>query len=207
MPDKKGYCIAKCSTFYPEICYYLTKRIINKRTISKRILMRKHEPEINSAFEDEDGDAIEVLESVDSEKYLIFSILGRLYSFPSRIISEIAIFDKVYPLPLLPEYVPGIINRYSVPHALFDIGLLLFNSPSPRNKVLVLKEEIDRIALLIDDVSGITDVSPDMLLNIDKTEKSGDLAEAISATFNWNDANVFVLDIENILGRATDEAV
>ena len=146
-------------------------------------------------------------ETVNTEKYLIFTILDRLYTVPSRFISEIAMFDTVYPLPLMPAYVPGVINRYSVPYALFDIALLLFKTPSPRNKVLVLKNDIDRIAFLIDDVHSIADVSQEMLLSVERGVESGDLTEAVSAMFNWNGDDVFVLDIQRILARAAEEVV
>ena len=152
-------------------------------------------------------DAAEALEGVNSEKYLIFSILDKWYTFPSRHIGEIALFDDVYPLPLVPQYVLGVINRYSVPYALFDIGLLLFKTPSPRNKVLVLKDAIDRIAFLIDDVTGIADVPQEKLLMVERSAESDDLTEAVFASFNWNGGDVFVLDIQRILTRVTDEVV
>jgi len=151
------------------------------------------------------GDAAETLESANDEKYLIFSILDRQYTFPSRLIGEIALFDTVYPLPLLPAYVLGIINRYSVPYALFDIGLLLFNTPSRSNKVLVLKDSIDRIAFLIDDVSDIADIPQGKLIKAERSAESGDLTDAVSASFNWNGGDVFVLDIHRILARVSGE--
>jgi purine-binding chemotaxis protein CheW len=141
----------------------------------------------------------------DSEKYLIFSVLNRLYAFPSRFISEIALFDAVYPLPLMPEYVPGIINRYSVPYVLFDISLLLFKTPSPRGKVLVLKDDIDRIAFVIDDVTDLVDVPEAKLLAVERSAETNDLAELIVSTFNWNGADIFVLDIERLLSRVESE--
>ena len=150
-------------------------------------------------------ESAEEQKSANDEKYLIFSILGRLYTFPSRIIGEIALFETVYPLPLVPSYVLGVINRYSVPYALFDIGLLLFKTPSPRGKVLVLKDEIDRLAFLIDDVSGITDVSQEKLVIIERGTDSDDVAEAVSATFNWKGSDVLVLDVQRILARISAE--
>ena len=146
-------------------------------------------------------------ENANTEKHIVFSILDRLYCFPSRFISEIAMFETVYSLPLMPVYIPGIINRYSIPYALFDIGLLLFKTPCPRNKVLVLKDDIDRIAFLIDDVAGIADVVPEMLLSVDRSAESEDLMEAVSAMLNWNDSDVLVLDIQRILARAANEVV
>ena len=144
-------------------------------------------------------------QDINSEKYLIFSILNKLYCFPSGIIGEIVMFDTVYPLPLMPPFIPGIVNRYSIPYALFDIGLLFYNTPSPRKKVLVLKDNIDRVAFLIDDISGIADVPSDNLFNIEKSQDSDDLTEMVSASFEWGNSNVFVLDIQKILERVIGE--
>jgi len=148
-----------------------------------------------------------------AEKFLIFSILGKLYSLPSRFIGEIALFDNVYPLPLMPSYVPGVVNRYSVPYALFDIGLLFYSTPSPRSKVLVMKDEIDRIAFLIDDVSGIADVPQEDILNMERgsemSNKVGldDITDAVESSFRWNGSDVLVLDIRRILDKAAGDAV
>ena len=150
-------------------------------------------------------DINEKTEESNSEKYLIFTILEKLYGFPSRLIGEIALFDMVYPLPLLPPYVLGVVNRYSVPYALFDIGLLFHNTPSPRKKVIVIKDIIDRIAFLIDDVTGIVDIQPENLLSIERSLDSNDLAEAVSASFNWNGNDVFILDIHRIISRVSGE--
>jgi purine-binding chemotaxis protein CheW len=160
-----------------------------------------------SETEEISGEAAESEESKTVEKYLIFSILGKLYSFPSRFIGEIALFETVYPLPLMPPYVPGVVNRYSVPYALFDIGLLFYSTPSPRSKVLIIKDEIDRIAFLIDDVSGIADIPQESLLSIEHGVESGDITDAVASSFNWNDSDVLVLDIRSILARAGRDTV
>ena len=145
--------------------------------------------------------------SVNDEKYLIFTVSGQYYSFPARFIGEIALFDAVYPLPLMPLYVLGVINRYSIPYALFDIGLLLSNTPSLRSKVLVIKDNIDRIAFLIDDVISIDDVPQEKLLGIERGVESYDATEVVSASFNHNGSDVLVLDIQRILARVSAEVV
>jgi len=155
----------------------------------------------------------EIIETADAtgEKYLIFSILDQLYMFPTKLVGEVALFEAVYPLPLVPPYVLGIINRYSIPHALFDIGLLLFNTPSPRSKVLVLNESVDRIAFLVDDVNGIADVPREKLIEVERNKEAAeggdDKAEAVSASFSWNGSEVFVLDIQHVLDRVTAGAL
>jgi purine-binding chemotaxis protein CheW len=149
--------------------------------------------------------ADELQENENTEKFLVFSIMGKLYSFPSRLIGEIALYDMVYPLPLMPSYVLGVVNRYSVPYALFDIGILFYQKPSPRNKVLIFKDEIDHIAFLIDDVSGIADINHNNLYIMERGADSTELTDAVVATFNWNNNDVFVLDVHRILTRVTKE--
>ncbi|MCL2800689.1 MAG: chemotaxis protein CheW [Treponema sp.] len=147
----------------------------------------------------------EETENEKLEKFLVFSIQGKYYSFPSRLIGEISLYDTVYPLPLVPPYVLGVVNRYSVPYALFDIGVLFHKKPSARNKILIFKDEVDRIAFLADDIIGIADINPESVLIIERNNDTGDLTEAIAASFNWNENDVFILDIQRILKRVSQE--
>lgn len=139
--------------------------------------------------------------AANTEKYLIFTILGKYYTFPSRFISEVTAFEKVYPLPLLPGYVRGIINRYSAPFALIDIGLLMRETATPESKVVVLKEAVDKLAFLIDDVVDIVDVSAANLLKVEQGAEQDDVTDIIEATFEWHDVHVLVLGIRQIINR------
>jgi purine-binding chemotaxis protein CheW len=139
--------------------------------------------------------------AANTEKYLIFTILGRYYTFPSRFISEVTAFDKAYPLPLLPAYVRGIINRYSAPFALIDIGLLVRETPTPESKVVVLKDTVDKLAFLIDDVVDIIDIPVSDLLKVEQGAEGDDVTDIIESTFEWHDSHVFVLGIRQIINR------
>ena len=132
------------------------------------------------------------------EKYLIFTVREKRYALPSKIISEVAALEKVFPLPLVPGYVRGIINRYSVPYALIDISFLLLNDTSNARKVIVLKEEVDKLALLIDDVTDIADLSAEKLM---KVEQEGAASGLVSAFFEWKDSSVFCLETGELVGR------
>jgi purine-binding chemotaxis protein CheW len=135
-------------------------------------------------------------ENTAVEKYLIFSVLEKRYAIPARIISEVTVLEKVFPLPLVPDYVLGIINRYSVPYALVDIRFLLLNDPSNARKVIVLKEEIDKLAFLIDDVTDIADLPVDQLMKIEQEETA-----SISAFFEWKGDHVLCLDTGELINR------
>ncbi|MDR2717345.1 MAG: chemotaxis protein CheW [Treponema sp.] len=149
----------------------------------------------------------EMLDSANDEKYLIFSIFNRQYAFPAEIIGEVANCDPVYPLPLVPSYVLGVINRYSIPYALFDIGFLLHKAPGPRKEALVIKGDIDRVAFSIDNVSGIANIAQGKLLNIETESGPPGLTSAVCASFKWNGGDVYVLDVRRILARVSDQEV
>ena len=143
------------------------------------------------------------------EKYLIFTVRDKLYALPSKIINEVAVLEKVFPLPLVPDYIRGIINRYSVPYALIDISLLLLKDVSNAHKVIVLKEEVDKLALLIDDVTDIADLLPEKLM---KTEAEGaapgtSIAGSVSAFFEWKGSHVFCLDAGELISRIKQDFV
>ncbi|MDR3172461.1 MAG: chemotaxis protein CheW [Treponema sp.] len=141
-------------------------------------------------------------ESAPVEKFLIFTIEGTYYTFPSRLIGEVAVLDKAYPLPLLPEYIKGIINRYASPYILIDIGGLILNTPSRGSKVVVLKEAIDKIAFLIDDVVDIVDVPLSTVLKVEQKAEQSDYTGVIESSFEWwYHTHVFVLSIREIIDR------
>ena len=133
------------------------------------------------------------------EKYLIFTIKEKRYALLSQVISEVAALEKVFPLPLVPDYVRGIINRYSIPYALIDISFFLAKDASDARKVIVLKEEVDRLAFLIDDVADIADLSSDKLMKIESEETA--LYGVINAFFEWKGNPVFCLEIRELINR------
>ena len=133
------------------------------------------------------------------EKYLIFTVREKQYALPSKIIREVAALEKIFPLPLVPSYVRGIVNRYSVPYALIDICILLFRETSNARKMIVLKEEVDKLALLIDDVTDIMDLSQDKLMKIE--QEDSDLSGSVNSCFEWEGCQVFCLETAEIINR------
>jgi len=131
-------------------------------------------------------------ENIPHEKYLIFTVTEKRYALPSAIISEVSMLEKVFPLPLVPDYVRGIINRYSVPYALIDIYFLFQKGFSSARKVIILKENIDKIALLIDEVTDIVDIPIKELMEIENCESASD--SPVHAFFEWKGSPVFCIE-------------
>ena len=140
-----------------------------------------------------------IAENIPYEKYLVFTVKEKQYALPSKIISEVTALEKVFPLPLVPDYVRGIINRYSIPYALIDICFLLSKDTSNAKKVIVLKEEIDKLELLIDDVTDIVDLPDDKLIEIEAGETA--FSGQVSAFFEWKGNSVFCLEAKELISR------
>jgi len=151
------------------------------------------------------SETAEMSNGANEQKYLIFSISDRQYAFPAEVIGEVANCDPVFPLPLLPSFALGFINRYSIPYVMFDIGFLLTNVQGPRNEALVIKGEIDYVAFSIDKVSGIASITPDKLNRLEAGSRPDETTGTVYASFKWNNADVFVIDIQRILKRAAAE--
>jgi purine-binding chemotaxis protein CheW len=163
-------------------------------------------------FGDQNGAETGILQDHEAERYLICTILEEFYALPSRFVGEIALFDRVCPLPLLPDYVLGVINRYSVPYALLDTAVLIAGRSGPGAKVLVLKEpdpegvpdsgQMDKVAFLVDDVIDIIEIERSLVFPVEGEEEAGGIIES---SFSWKGSNVLVLDIRGILARALRE--
>ena len=138
-------------------------------------------------------------ENTTIEKYLVFIVQEKRYALPSKFINEVAVLEKVFPLPLVPDYVRGIINRYSVPYALIDISCFLLRESGSARKVIVLKEEVDKLALLIDDVADIADLPSGDLMKIESEENAP--SGSVTAFFEWKGNQVFCLDTMDLIGR------
>jgi len=169
------------------------------------VMVKKSEdkiPQETPSVKPEEGSARETSpQETDAkpQKFLIFTIKDVRYALPSGIIGEVAVLEKVFPLPLVPDYVRGMINRYSIPYALVDISLFLKKDTSDAGKVIVLKEEIEKIAFLIDDVVDIADLESSKLMKIE--HEADDFDSAINACFECKDNNVLCLDTDEFIGK------
>jgi len=66
--------------------------------------------------------------------------------------------------------------------------------------MIVFKEEIDKLAFLIDDVADIADIPSDQLMKIEQEDTA-----LISAFFEWKGSHVLCLDIGELLNRIKND--
>ncbi|GHV02813.1 hypothetical protein AGMMS50229_00230 [Campylobacterota bacterium] len=135
-------------------------------------------------------------------RFLICSLGGGFYAFEASAIAEVVGFDTFYPLPLLPSYAKGLINRFATPYLLIDTALFLAIGGAETKKVLVLKEQIDRLAFTIDDCIDIVDVDENTVQTITDAHQS-----YLNGVFEYRKNDVFIVDHSAMIEQFNEEFV
>ncbi|MDR3347098.1 MAG: chemotaxis protein CheW [Helicobacteraceae bacterium] len=131
---------------------------------------------------------------MELRRFLIFSVEGKLYAFESSVIAEVIGDETVYPLPLTPKCVKGLINRFSLAYLLIDTAYALLGKTAQYGKILIFKEAIDKLAFTIDDCVDIVDVAQEEISAIG--EEHG---VCISGMFYHKGQQVFTLDEQTLI--------
>ncbi|GHS86982.1 hypothetical protein FACS189487_02260 [Campylobacterota bacterium] len=137
-----------------------------------------------------------------TDRFLIFSVGGSLFAFSSGLIGEVVSCERVYKMPLCPDYMLGLINRFGVPYALIDTAKLLAITSQNSRKAVVLKESVERVAFAIDDVIDIAEAVENSLMKVDKSgADESQMARFVSRQFSYNEQMVFELDVKLLLSN------
>lgn len=119
----------------------------------------------------EESDVLDVLDAIeeagssdnqDSVKgFLTFVSDGLTYAVPTEQVIEIITNHSIRPLPLVPDYVRGIINLRGQIIPIIDIRLRLgkaFQDYSPTTCIIILEIDSDRIGICVDSVSQVMSI-------------------------------------------------
>jgi purine-binding chemotaxis protein CheW len=127
----------------------------------------------------------EVLE--DKETYLAFTMEKEQYALKAAIVREVFTMLEIYPIPMVPDYIKGVINLRGDVIPILDLSLLFYNHPIEVNKLtsMIIVEIIDNdesvvFGILVDDVNEVVKIgeseiehTPDFGANINPAFISG----------------------------------
>lgn len=141
---------------------------------------------------------IEVNEDVvvEEKTFLLFSINEKIYAAPSNFVRELLRDVDVFPLPFVPSYIDGVLNRYGDPYVVIDPALLLRDGKQNNSLFLVFNDD-NKISIRISDVYDfytipVTDI---------KTFTDQDVQNFYQGTFKYKDDDVLILNQEAIIER------
>lgn len=125
--------------------------------------------EILFATEDQLADLAPAEEAIDSQKFLIFLCDGLRLGVVAEWVVEILTNLPVTYLPMMPDYIPGIINMRGQIIPIVDIRLRLGKPPvegeSPSsNLIIVLNIDGTQLGILVDAVDQMIDIPKENIL-------------------------------------------
>ena len=102
----------------------------------------------------------------DESKYLIFRSSGILYAMSTDFVSEIFTSVNITRVPMVPEYISGVINLRGAIVPIIDFRLLLGRWPEGEPCAIILDIEGVSIGILVDTVDRMVDISRSFILPV-----------------------------------------
>lgn len=156
---------------------------------------------IKSGFQDK----AESHETAKKATWLIFTIGNQsegknLYAIPAERVKEILRDTEVFPLPFLPPYINGVLNRYGDPYVVIDPALLEGKEAQKTFLFIVINDE-SHSCLRISDVKDFFSAADDEVVRFSETE----LSENYEGSLKINGNDVFVLNVQSIIEKVGKE--
>jgi len=137
--------------------------------------------------------------------WLIFTIGNQadgknLYAIPSGYVKEILRDATIFPLPFVPPYVNGILNRYGDPYVVIDSAVMEGKEAQKSVLFIVLNDE-SHTCFRITDVKEFFTASENAVVRFSEPDTS----EFYEGTLNVNGKDVFVLKVQAIMEKVGKE--
>ena len=114
---------------------------------------------------EEVNDALNVHEA-EGEKFLIFRSSGILYAMSTDFVNEILNNVAITHVPMVPEYIAGVINLRGQIVPIVDFRLLLGRIPEEDGCVIILNIEGTDIGILVDSVDQMVNIERSSILPV-----------------------------------------
>ncbi len=102
----------------------------------------------------------------DEAKYLIFRSSGILYAMSTDVVKEIFTHVAVTRVPMLPNYIAGVINLRGAVVPIIDFRLLLGRWPEGEPCAIIPEIDGTTIGILVDTVDRMVDISKSSILPV-----------------------------------------
>ena len=122
------------------------------------------------------------------------------YAIPAESVKEILRDATVFPLPFVPPYVNGVLNRYGDPYVVVDSAVLEGKEAQNSFLFIVLSDE-SHTCLRITDVKDFFTASEKDVVHFSEAE----LSDFYDGTLKINGQEVFVLNVQAVIEKVGKE--
>ncbi len=131
----------------------------------------------------------------------LFKVENQIFAYPTEKVKETIKIDRVFPVPLSPSFIKGVINLRNQVIPLVDTGILLKNIPLESDTAIILEINLGSVALLVSKVLEITEVEEEHIKSKEELEVSEIKEELINGFFERNGEVIFLLNLENVIRK------
>lgn len=136
------------------------------------------------------------------KKYLIFRVGDAVYSVLAGDVREIVTGLPLFPVPFVPRWIRGVLNRHGEPYIVLDVQGLLGGEPLAGDSCILLNRSDDQIAVLISAVVEFVEAGDGDIHGIASPD---DDTAWFSGSLREGDREVFILEIDRILNKMADD--
>ncbi len=117
----------------------------------------------NNLFEEQEG-FTQNINSPETEKYLLFESGERVFGVPASNVVEILTSHSATRVPLVPEYICGILNLRGQILTIIDVRMLMGHSTEESGCVIILTVSDMTVGILVDKVEKMLDIDAAKIL-------------------------------------------
>jgi purine-binding chemotaxis protein CheW len=146
--------------------------------------------------------SVKTSEKVKEKKsiWLIFTIGEKRFAIPAETVKEILRDATVFPLPFVPAYIDGILNRYGDPYVVINPATLE-GYDAPKSFLFIVLNDESHSCLRITDVKDFFSASEKDVVQFNESE----LSDYYDGTLNVDGEDVFVMNIQAIIEKVGKE--
>ena len=122
--------------------------------------------ELFARSDDTEAALSDKVHEMDEESFLIFRSSGVLYAMSTDYVMEIFTSVDITKVPMMPEYVSGVINLRGQIVPIVDFRLLLGRYPDENPCAIILDIHGTSIGILVDTVDQMVDISRSAILPV-----------------------------------------
>lgn len=131
---------------------------------------------------------------------LIFTINTTKYALTSSWVKEIVTDEKIFPLPFVPHFISGLINRHGEPYTIIDPAVL-FGEPPQSSSLFLVLNDLDKNCLRINEVLEFINQDIANLTKLENENKDS----LFFGSININQEEIPVISAEAFINKATVE--
>lgn len=134
-------------------------------------------------------------------KIIIFQIDDRCYGVEASFIKEIYTTDFIHPLPFVPVYIRGLINKEGDPFTVVDLNMLFNQVKLESETFLIISDSQDYLSFMISDVLDIIRIEKSTIMEI----LDNSSASYFNSYIDYHDEKIFLLNMDNILSKLASD--